>query len=102
MVVVVDLGFRGSTQIINTDPTMWFPVQHPNGSGLVGVDVMLKWVNDHPDDRERSGWDITSQILEEIRPHSRWERLVIACNGPHATEQARALGLQYGESQHPG
>jgi hypothetical protein len=93
MLVEIDREGGWVSILIDTDPNEWWPVDHPNGSGKTGVDTMLKWHNDHPSDRTAGGWDIINQIAPETEAISRWQRLVRACNGPNATDQAKGLGL---------
>jgi hypothetical protein len=93
MRVVIDLGFRNSEQWINTDPSEYGMVAHPDGSGETTIDVMLKYMNAHPELREDAGWNIVNQLPGEMGPTTRWQRLVKVTNGPEATDQARALGL---------
>lgn len=95
MRVLIDVDPLGFTQEIETDPTQYHAVQHPdNATGLVGIDVMLRHHNENPQAREIGGWHVVNQLPGETEPITRWQRLVRACNGPHATEQARSLGLK--------
>jgi hypothetical protein len=93
MLVVIDAFGEGHVQVINTDPELWFPVTHPDGSGITTIDVVLKYMSDNPMARQTGGWNELNKIFEETEPLTRWQRLVRACNGPGATEQARSLGL---------
>jgi hypothetical protein len=93
MWVVIDRDDLGGVHGIDTDPAAWFEVQHPNGSGLTGIDQVLIWHNTHFDDRDKAGWNVTNKLSGETELLTRWQRLVRACNGPDATEQARSLGL---------
>jgi hypothetical protein len=81
------------TQMIDTDPEYYPQVMHPDGSGMTGVDVMLRYINVNPEAREAAGWNLPSHISGETEDITRWQRLVRACNGPNATDQARSLGL---------
>lgn len=95
MFVVIDVDSHGFTHFIDTDPLGYPKVSHPDGvSGMVGVDVMLKYHNLNPAARTTGGWDIVNQLSSEPAPLSRWQRLVAACNGSAATAQAKALGLK--------
>lgn len=95
MMIVIDIDKNGNTHFIETDPTLYVKVAHPDGkSGMVGVDVMLRHHNQNPASRTLGGWDVVNQLPGETAPISRWQRLVAACNHPEATDQAKALGLK--------
>jgi hypothetical protein len=93
MLVVIDRDPWGGVHVIDTAPSPERLVQHPNGSGPTTIDVMLVYINGDPSARDAGGWNVSNQLAEESAPLTRWQRLVRACNGPDATEQAKSLGL---------
>lgn len=93
MKVVIDIDQSGFEHFIDTDPSVWHKVEHPDGSGPTTVDKMLIHHDSHPEDREKGGWHVTNQLPGEDRPYTRWERLCMATNHPDAHPQARALKL---------
>ena len=94
MRVVIHVDEAGREHWIETDPSRTFKVEHPDGSGLTDIDVMLKHHNLNPDARERGGWHLPGNIPGEEPGLTRWQRLVRACNHPDAHLQAKALGLK--------
>ena len=83
----------GGTEDINTDPAQYWLVANPDGSGMTTVDVMLISLSDHPDLRERAGWNKETLFPGETAAITKWQRLVRAANAPDATDQAKGLGL---------
>lgn len=95
MRVTLHVDESGNEHFIETDPSKYGLVEHPdNKTGLVGVDVMLRHHNANPEARERGGWNLPSDVPGEELGLTRWQRLVRACNHPDAHPQAKALGLK--------
>ena len=57
---------------------------------------LAAYINDNPDARSNSAWDVVNQLDGEMQPMTRWNRLVAHTNSAVGHPALKQLGLKEG------